>query len=81
MRYILFCLDKTPDPDDLRRIANAPGVRIIAHSVPRALLVEASGEAIDKLRPDLENWRISEEVVYALPSCPTGNIRPGKNGV
>lgn len=78
MRYVLFCREKTPDPDDLRRIANAPGVKILAHSVPHALLIEASQEAVDKLRLDLKKWSISKEVVYSLPSDPFRKIRPEK---
>ena len=78
MRYVLLCHKEDPDPDDLRRIANAPGVKILAHSVPRALLVEASQEAAEKLRLDLKKWSISEEVVYSLPSHPFSKIRPKK---
>ncbi len=70
MRYVLLCREETPDPEDLRAIANAPGVKILAHSVPRALLVEASQEAADKLRLDLKKWIISEEVTYSLPDLP-----------
>jgi len=75
VRYVLFCREKIPDPDDLRKIANAPGVKILAHSVPHVLLVEASQEAVDKLRSDLKKWSISEEVVYSLPSDPFRKTR------
>lgn len=70
--------EETPDPDDLRRIANAPGVKILAHSVPRALLVEASEEPANRLRSDLKKWSISEEVTYSLASHPFGKTRPEK---
>jgi len=80
VRYVLLCREKTPDPDDLRTIANAPGVKILAHSVPHVLLVEASQEAADKLRSDLKKWSISEEVIYSLPSRPFRKIRPEKKG-
>ncbi|MFH0997206.1 MAG: hypothetical protein V1844_17180 [Pseudomonadota bacterium] len=70
MRYVLLCLEEPPDPDDLRWIANAPGVKILAHSLPHVLLVEANKEAADKLRSALKKWNISEEVVYSLPSNP-----------
>jgi len=80
VRYVLLCREKTPDPEDLRTIANAPGVKILAHSVPRALLVEASQEAADKLRSDLKNWSISEEVVYSRPSYPFGKNQIGGKG-
>ena len=78
MRYILLCRDETPDPDDLRRIANAPGVKILAHAVPHSLLVEASHEAACKLGEDLYKWGISEEVVYFLPSAPFRKTRHDK---
>jgi hypothetical protein len=80
MRYVFFCRDKTPDPEDLRRIANAPGVKILTHSVPHALLVEASQEVIDKLRSDLKNWSISEQVTYSRPSYPLSKIPREKKG-
>jgi hypothetical protein len=78
VRYVLLCREETPDPDDLRRIANAPGVKILAHSVPRVLLVEASKETADKLRSDLKKWIIAEEVTYSLPSHPFRKTRPEK---
>ncbi len=78
MRYVLFCREEIPDPEDLRKIANAPGVKILDHSVPYAMLVEASQEAVDKLRPDLKKWSISEEVTYSLPSDPFRKIRSQK---
>lgn len=78
VRYVLFCREEIPDPDDLQRIANAPGVKILDHSVPRALLIEASQEAADKLRSDLKRWSISEESVYSSPHLPFGKTRPGK---
>jgi hypothetical protein len=78
VRYVFLCREETPDPDDLRRIANAPGVKILAHSVPYALLVEASKEAVDKLRSDLKNWSISEEVTYSRPSDLFRKICPKK---
>ncbi len=76
MRYVLLCREETPDPDDLKRIANAPGVKILAHSVPRALLVEASQEVADKLRSDLKKWLVSEEMTHSLPDLPFGKTRP-----
>lgn len=78
MRYVLLCRDKNPDTNDLRTIADAPGVKIIAHSVPYVLLVEASQEAADKLRSDLKKWSISEEVVYSIPSHPFRKNRQEK---
>ncbi len=75
MRYVLLCREETPDPDDLKRIANAPGVKILAHSVPRALLVEASQEAADKLRSDLKKWLVSKEMTHSLPDLPFGKTR------
>lgn len=74
MRYVLLCREETPDPEDLGKIAGAPGVKILDHSVPRALLVEASKETADRLRADLKKWTISEEIVYSLPSHPLGKF-------
>ncbi len=78
MRYVLFCREETPDPDDLRMIANTPGVKILVHSVPHVLIVEASEEAAAKLRSDLKKWSVSKEVTYSLPSPPFKKMGPGK---
>jgi len=78
VRYVLLCREETPDPDDLRTIANAAGLKVLDHSVPRALLVEASEETADKLRSELKQWTIAEEVVYSLPSHQLRKIRPEK---
>ena len=78
MRFVLLCREETPDPNDLRTIANAPGVKILAHSVPRALLVEASQEAADKLCSDLKKWIIAKEVTYSSPHVPFRKTRPEK---
>ena len=78
MRYILRCREETPDPDDLRRIASAPGVKILDHSVPRALLVEASEEAADRLRSNLKKWIFAKELTYSIPSHPFRKIRADK---
>jgi hypothetical protein len=53
-------------------------VKIIAHSVPHALLVEASHESADKLRSELKKWSISEEAVYSLSSHPISENLPEK---
>ena len=74
-----FAVRKTPEPEDLRGIANAPGVKILAHLVPQVLLVEASQEAADKLRSDLKKWSISEEIIYSLPSARSGDPGPRKS--
>ena len=78
MRYVLRCRAESPDPDDLRLIENTPGVKILNQSVPRALLVEASEEAVDRLRSSLKKWIIAEEVTYSLPSHPFRETRRKK---
>jgi hypothetical protein len=78
VRYILLCREETPKPGDLRRIANAPGVKILDHSVPRALRVEASEEAAARLRSGLRKWIISKEVTYSSPHLSFRKARPEK---
>jgi hypothetical protein len=75
VRYVLLCREETSDPEDIRRIANAPGVKILDHSIPRALLVEASEKAAARLRSDLKKWIIAEEVTYSLPRQPFRKTR------
>jgi hypothetical protein len=78
VRYEILCSEETPDPDDLRTIANAPGVKILDHSVPCVLLVEASEEAAARLRSNLKKWIIAEEVTYSSPPHPFRKTRPEK---
>jgi hypothetical protein len=78
VRYVLLCREETPDADHLRRIKNAPGVKILAHSVPCTLLVGASQEVAGKLRSDLRKWSISEEVTYSSPITRSGKLGPRK---
>ncbi len=78
MRYVLLCRDENPEPSDLSSIANAPGVKILEHSVPRALLVEASEEAAARLRTNLKRWTIAKEVTYSSPHLPFKKSPPEK---
>ena len=78
MRYVLFCHNETPDPADLRKIADAPGVKIIDHAVPRVLLVEASEEAAARLRSDLKEWTVGKKVTYPSPRVKFRKGRPEK---
>jgi hypothetical protein len=66
-RYVLFCREASPDPDDLRDIENEPGVTVLNHEVARAMLVEASVEAAASLRSKLEKWTIAKEETYPSP--------------
>jgi hypothetical protein len=78
VRYVLFSREEIPDPDDLLRIANASGLKILDHTVPRVLLVEASEGAAEKLRSKLKKWLIAKEIPYSSPHLSFGKIRPEK---
>ncbi len=78
VRYVLLCRDETPDSDDLRRMANTPGVKILDRSFPQVVVVEASQEAAAKLRSDLKKWRVAKEVTYSSPRLPFRKTRPEK---
>lgn len=67
MRYVLLCREDTPEPEDIHKIENEPGVKILDHSVPRALLVEVSEDTAAKLRSSLKNWVVAEEKNYPHP--------------
>jgi putative SOS response-associated peptidase YedK len=70
LRYVLLCRKQTPDPEDLNKILQAPGVRTLDHSVPRAVLVVASEEGARWLRSNLEGWTVTEEITYPPPRLP-----------
>ena len=72
--YVLMFRQSDPHQEDLDRIAKAPGVTIVDHSLRRAMLVDASEDDIAALRASLENWVVAEEVQYGLPGPATHNV-------
>lgn len=66
-RYVLLCRHADPHPDDLDRITRAPGITVLDHTVKRAMLVEASEDAVADLRSQLKDWIVTEEVAYPRP--------------
>jgi len=73
--YVALFRHSDPRQEDLDRISNAPGVTIVDHTVTRAMLLEASDEAIAALRDQLGDWLIAEEVTYPRPGPPTQDLR------
>lgn len=66
-RYVLVYRDTEPDPEDLKRIAAAPGVTVVDHTGTRAMLLEASDKAINALRNQLGGWTIAPQTTYPPP--------------
>jgi hypothetical protein len=76
-QYVLFCRGETIDPEDLRRIAARPGVKILRHVVPRVMLIETTPEIADELRAELKGWIVSEPRTYRHPFMPGKKPGPG----
>jgi hypothetical protein len=73
--YVALFRHSDPQQEDLDRISNAPGVTVLEHSINRAMLLEASDDAIAALRDQLQDWLIAEEVTYPRPGPATHDIR------
>ena len=74
-RYVLLYRNADPDPEDLDRIVNTPGLTVVDHTVKRALLIEASEEAVAGLRSQLKNWIVGEEVSHPHPGPPRNKVQ------
>jgi hypothetical protein len=72
--YVVLFRDSDPRQEDLERIANAPGVTILEHTVNRAMLLEASEDAVAALRGQLKNWIVAQEVTYPPPGPAAQNL-------
>jgi hypothetical protein len=73
-RYVVMFRDSSARSVDHDRIANTPGIRILDDTTSRAMLIEASSEAIAAVRrAGTDRVSISEETTYARP----GLTRPG----
>jgi hypothetical protein len=66
-KYVLFSHQQEPRPEDLDRIANAPGVKVLDRSAKRAMLLEGSETAVAKLNDELPDWTVSPEATYERP--------------
>lgn len=66
-KYVLFSRHAEPSAEDIDRIANAPGVKVLDNSVKRAMLLEGSAAAVAKLTQELDDWTVSEHVTYGRP--------------
>jgi len=79
-RYVLLYRYSEPHQDDLDRITRAPGVTVLDHTLKRAMLVEASEDAVIDLRAQLKNWIIAEEAAYPRPGPARETLRRKDEG-
>ena len=66
----MFFPGKSLHPDDIARIAAAPGVTILDATTPRAVLVEASEDGAAWLKANLSDWLVAPETHHSLPRLP-----------
>jgi hypothetical protein len=67
-RYVVMFRDSSARSIDHDRIANTPGIRILDDQTNKAMLIEASSDAIAAVRrAGTDRVSISEETVYARP--------------
>lgn len=69
-RYVMFYPGKSLHPDDIDRIAAAPGVTILDATTPRAVLVEATEAGAAWLNANLPGWLVAPETHHSLPHLP-----------
>ena len=78
-RYVIFCRNTEHASNDLPQITGTDGVKVLEEVGGRSLLVEASEEAIAKLRSRLKHWTIADEVTYPRPGRPRESIKTPKS--
>ena len=75
-RYVVVFRDSSALLVDHDRIANTPGVRILDETTNKAMLIEASSDAIAAVRRvGTDRVSISEETTYARPGLVRPSIR------
>jgi hypothetical protein len=73
-RYVVMFRDPSARSIDHDRIANTPGITVLDETANKAMLIEASSDAIAAVRRGgTDRVSISEETTYARP----GLTRPG----
>ncbi len=73
-RYVLLFQHAEPKSEDLERIASAPGVTVVDHTVNKAMLLEGSDEAVATLRDQLDGWVVAKQVTYPPPGPSTEKV-------
>ncbi len=74
-RYVVRFRDPSARLLDHDRIANTPGIRILDEITSRAMLIEASSDAIAAVRQTgTDRVSISEETTYARPGLTRPSI-------
>ena len=69
-RYILLNTGAGDAGEALARLGSIEGVRIVDRTNGRALLVEASLTAIDRIAQALPDWKVAPETRLAKPEPP-----------
>ena len=67
---MLLSREKDARREDFDAVASEPGVTIIEETVGRAILVEATEEAAERLREHLPGWVVSKETFHPSPKLP-----------
>jgi hypothetical protein len=76
-RYVVVFRDSSARAIDHDRIANTPGITVLDETTNRAMLIEASSDAIAAVRRvGTDRVSISEETTYARPGLTRPSIRP-----
>jgi hypothetical protein len=73
--YVLVYRGESPRKADLELIAHATDVRIVDETAARAMLVDASETAAQRLREQLQDWLVAEETTHPAPGPATEEPR------
>lgn len=65
--YVLLFRGDAPRAEDLDLIEQAEDVQVLEHSAARALLIDAPEHAAQRLREQLGDWLVAEEVTHPPP--------------
>ena len=74
-QYVLLFRGKEPRQADLDLIEQSPEIRIVDSAAARALLVDAPADVADRLREQLQDWLVAEEVTHPAPGPARPSVR------
>ena len=66
-QFVLLFRGEGASDDVLRLIHETPGLRVVDQTFNRAMLVDASPDALSALSGQLKGWIVAEEVAYDRP--------------
>lgn len=78
-RYVLFKKGGEPTDQEISRISNAPGLKILENDLQRLLLIEANPTTLVDFENAFPGWTIGAERFHGRPEAPRKTIKRGSD--